>query len=85
MVRLWWPQSARPPPQRWHQAAEHSEAPSRGCAATARHHMVRLCVVQEVRGGLDDDGGVVTMACKAGDDGGSVVVIMDSSEVASSE
>ncbi|GKD70827.1 hypothetical protein Tco_1324917 [Tanacetum coccineum] len=39
MVRLWWPQPARPPPQRWHQAAEHSEAPPRGCAATARHHM----------------------------------------------
>ncbi|GJV71131.1 hypothetical protein Tco_1491126, partial [Tanacetum coccineum] len=27
MVRLWWPQPARPPPQRWRQAAEHSEAP----------------------------------------------------------
>ncbi|GJX64700.1 hypothetical protein Tco_0299043 [Tanacetum coccineum] len=39
MVRLWWPQPARPPPQRWRQAAEHSEAPPRGCAATARHHM----------------------------------------------
>ncbi|GJX89353.1 hypothetical protein Tco_0341367 [Tanacetum coccineum] len=31
MVRLWWPQPARPPPQRWRQAAEHSEAP-RGVA-----------------------------------------------------
>ncbi|GJV60767.1 hypothetical protein Tco_1466867 [Tanacetum coccineum] len=44
MVRLWWlwwPQPARPPPQRWHQAAEHSEAPPRGCAATAPHHMAR--------------------------------------------
>ncbi|GJY36839.1 hypothetical protein Tco_0422217 [Tanacetum coccineum] len=40
MVRLWWPQPARPPPQRWRQAGEHSEAPPRGCAATARHHMV---------------------------------------------
>ncbi|GJS56962.1 hypothetical protein Tco_0651746 [Tanacetum coccineum] len=37
------------------------------------------------RGGLDDDGGVVTMACKAGDDGGSVVIVRDSPEVASSE
>ncbi|GKA70149.1 hypothetical protein Tco_0776213 [Tanacetum coccineum] len=30
MVRLWWlwwPQPARPPPQRWRQAAEHREAP----------------------------------------------------------
>ncbi|GKD34939.1 hypothetical protein Tco_1250448 [Tanacetum coccineum] len=25
MVRLWWPQPARPPPQRWRQAAEHRE------------------------------------------------------------
>ncbi|GJS89663.1 putative ribonuclease H-like domain-containing protein [Tanacetum coccineum] len=32
------------------------------------------------RGGLDDDGGVVTMACKAGDDGGSVVIVRDSPE-----
>ncbi|GKC24545.1 hypothetical protein Tco_1026695 [Tanacetum coccineum] len=42
MVRLWWlwwPQSARPPPQRWRQATEHSEAPPRGYATTARHHM----------------------------------------------
>ncbi|GJU82112.1 hypothetical protein Tco_1284477 [Tanacetum coccineum] len=34
MVRLWWlwwPQPARPPPQRWRQAAERSEAP-RGVA-----------------------------------------------------
>nr|GEY83881.1 hypothetical protein [Tanacetum cinerariifolium] len=29
MVRLWWPQPARPPPQQWRQAAEHSEAPLR--------------------------------------------------------
>ncbi|GKD16316.1 hypothetical protein Tco_1205474 [Tanacetum coccineum] len=45
MVRLWWlwwPQPARPPPQWWRQAAEHSEAPPRGCTATARHHMVWL-------------------------------------------
>ncbi|GJS34627.1 hypothetical protein Tco_0533009 [Tanacetum coccineum] len=54
MVRLWWlwwPQPARPPPQRWRQAAEHSEAPPRGCAATARHHMERVvdgCAVEEV-------------------------------------
>ncbi|GJY35222.1 hypothetical protein Tco_0420600 [Tanacetum coccineum] len=27
MVRLWWPQPARPPPQRWRQMAEHREAP----------------------------------------------------------
>ncbi|GJY64880.1 hypothetical protein Tco_0466340 [Tanacetum coccineum] len=30
MVRLWWlwwPQPARPPPQRWRQAAEHRETP----------------------------------------------------------
>ncbi|GKC60408.1 hypothetical protein Tco_1088006 [Tanacetum coccineum] len=27
MARLWWPQPARPPPQRWRQAAEHREAP----------------------------------------------------------
>ncbi|GJX82318.1 hypothetical protein Tco_0331799 [Tanacetum coccineum] len=27
MVRLWWPQQARPPPQRWRQAAEHRETP----------------------------------------------------------
>ncbi|GKC84339.1 hypothetical protein Tco_1140056 [Tanacetum coccineum] len=31
MVRLWWPQPARPPPQRWRQAVERSEAP-RGVA-----------------------------------------------------
>ncbi|GKA08820.1 hypothetical protein Tco_0688151 [Tanacetum coccineum] len=37
------------------------------------------------RGGLDDDGGVVTMACKVGDDGGSVVIMRDSPEVASSD
>ncbi|GKA94392.1 putative reverse transcriptase domain-containing protein [Tanacetum coccineum] len=36
-------------------------------------------------GDLDDDGSVVTMACKVGDDGGSVVVMMDSPDVASSE
>ncbi|GJX48116.1 hypothetical protein Tco_0273306 [Tanacetum coccineum] len=36
MVRLWWlwwPQPARPPPQRWRQAAEHREAPRGGCIA----------------------------------------------------
>nr|GEZ32699.1 hypothetical protein [Tanacetum cinerariifolium] len=27
MVRLWWPQPARPPPQRWRQAAEHNDEP----------------------------------------------------------
>nr|GEV64384.1 hypothetical protein [Tanacetum cinerariifolium] len=27
MMRLWWPQPARPPPQQWRQAAKHSEAP----------------------------------------------------------
>ncbi|GKC15980.1 hypothetical protein Tco_1012762 [Tanacetum coccineum] len=26
---LWWPQPARPPPQRWRHAGEHSEAPPR--------------------------------------------------------
>ncbi|GKE11966.1 hypothetical protein Tco_1415517 [Tanacetum coccineum] len=31
MVRLWWPQPARSPPQWWRQAAKHSEAP-RGVA-----------------------------------------------------
>ncbi|GKC27424.1 hypothetical protein Tco_1034718 [Tanacetum coccineum] len=51
MVRLWWlwwPQPARPPPQRWHQAAEHSEAPPRGCAATARHHMGRATMERDI-------------------------------------
>ncbi|GJT23286.1 hypothetical protein Tco_0893223 [Tanacetum coccineum] len=42
MVRLWWlwwPQPAWPPPQRWHQAAEHSEAPWRRPSrlSTAKH------------------------------------------------
>ncbi|GJW56588.1 hypothetical protein Tco_0103319 [Tanacetum coccineum] len=38
MVRLWWlwwPQLTRPPPQRWRQAAEHSEAPPRGGSVVA--------------------------------------------------
>ncbi|GJZ74028.1 hypothetical protein Tco_0638174 [Tanacetum coccineum] len=39
MVRLWWlwwPQPARPPPQRWHQAAEHKV--NRGCGQPAATH-----------------------------------------------
>ncbi|GJT94544.1 hypothetical protein Tco_1090062 [Tanacetum coccineum] len=89
MVRLWWlwwPQPARPPPQRWRQAAEHRET-SRGVmppqpdttwgvspavAADAPPIATpRRRLRGHERGGLDDDGGVVTMACKAGDDGGS--------------
>ncbi|GJR63156.1 hypothetical protein Tco_1505318 [Tanacetum coccineum] len=103
MVRLWWlwwPQPARPPPQRWRQAAEHRET-SRGVmppqpdttwgvspavAADAPPIATpRRRLRGHERGGLDDDGGVVTMACKAGDDGGSVVIVRDSPEVASSE
>ncbi|GJU89224.1 hypothetical protein Tco_1301647 [Tanacetum coccineum] len=59
MVRLWWPQPARPPPQRWRQAGEHSEAPPRGAPHRAVHHMPRHGRLQRgdwERGGCSDNG-----------------------------
>ncbi|GJW93021.1 hypothetical protein Tco_0172693 [Tanacetum coccineum] len=48
MVRLWWlwwPQPARPPPQRWRQAAEHSEAPPRVAPPQPHTHGAAVVVV----------------------------------------
>ncbi|GJY91986.1 hypothetical protein Tco_0507768 [Tanacetum coccineum] len=55
MVRLWWPQPARPPPQRWRQAAERSEAP-RGVAPPQPDTTCGLAVVKRRDGGGGEGG-----------------------------
>ncbi|GJR72344.1 hypothetical protein Tco_0084709 [Tanacetum coccineum] len=86
MVRLWWPQPARPPPQRWRQAAEHREAPRGVTPPQPDTTWGRVSWLSEVvrwwrRNGEDGDVDVgCDVACRSvgedSDDGGLVVKIL---------
>ncbi|GKC19227.1 hypothetical protein Tco_1021377 [Tanacetum coccineum] len=77
---LWWPQPARPPPQRWRHAGEHSEAPPRVAPPQPDTTWGRVSWLSEVvrwgrRNGEDGDVDVgCDVACR--DDGGLVVKIL---------
>ncbi|GJZ57494.1 hypothetical protein Tco_0612988 [Tanacetum coccineum] len=86
MARLWWPQPARPPPQRWRHAGKHSEAPPRVAPPQPDTTWGRVSWLSEVvrwglRNGEDGDVDVgCDVSCRSvgedSDDGGLVVKIL---------